>query len=575
MPATMEKPQTATAIRPFTIATPRRSSRSCAGASRRQDGPTGNPIASQGVQLATMQKLARYWATEYDWRKVEARLNALPQFITEIDGLDIHFIHVRSKHENALPLIVTHGWPGSVIEQLKIIDPLTDPTAHGGERIGRLPCRDSVDAGLRIFGQADDAPAGTQSASPVPGSTLMKRLGYTSATSRRAAIGARLSSDHDGAAGAARNCSAFTPTWPGAVPADMSKAVAPAARRRRSLGRGKPRVETLAGFFATGLAYALADGQPSADALRRLRIHRSDWPPGCSTTTCGVTRHHRAALFDGKPEGADARRCPRQHHALLADEHGDLLGAPLLGEQARRFFDPKGVTIPVAVSVFPDEIYQAPRSWAEQAYPKLIHYNQLDQGRALRSLGAAEAASWTSCARGSSRCGSSKAVRWMARARARHPPLACRTSVDSERPEKRIFKGENAMSLLVKTLAAVAVAPFSPPVLSPRARVVPIDNEPAPRLIVEPPLPGPLAQGVVFIPYRVENLRILPLGRAGRAQRVSARRASAHHRRRPALAVGGFRPEQHHRPGGHAARPAQGADRGGGCRRQRLHRHKR
>ena len=110
---------------------------------------------SQGVQLATIQKLARYWATEYDWRKVEAKLNAVPQFITEIDGLDIHFIHVRSKHENALPLIVTHGWPGSIIEQLKIIDPLTNPTAHGGKRIGRFPSGDSVDAGLRVFRQAD------------------------------------------------------------------------------------------------------------------------------------------------------------------------------------------------------------------------------------------------------------------------------------------------------------------------------------------------------------------------------------------------------------------------------------
>ena len=108
------------------------------------------------MQLATIQKLARYWATEYDWRQCEAKLNALPNFITEIDGLDIHFIHVRSKHENALPLIVTHGWPGSVVEQLKIIDPLTNPTAHGGKRSGRLPCRDPVDAGLRLFGQADD-----------------------------------------------------------------------------------------------------------------------------------------------------------------------------------------------------------------------------------------------------------------------------------------------------------------------------------------------------------------------------------------------------------------------------------
>ena len=126
--------------------------------------------ASQGVQLATMQKLARYWATDYDWRKVEAKLSALPQFITEIDGLDIHFIHVRSKHEGALPLIVTHGWPGSVIEQMKIIDPLTNPTAHGGERIGRLPPGDSVDARLRVFGKADHDRLGRPPTSPAPGS---------------------------------------------------------------------------------------------------------------------------------------------------------------------------------------------------------------------------------------------------------------------------------------------------------------------------------------------------------------------------------------------------------------------
>ena len=126
-------------------------------------------MTSQGVPLATMQELARYWATDYDWRKVEAKLNALPQFITEIDGLDIHFIHVRSKHENALPLIVNHGWPGSIIEQLKIIDPLTNPTAHGGERSGRFRCRDPVDAGLRVLRQADQRPAGAPSAWAEPG----------------------------------------------------------------------------------------------------------------------------------------------------------------------------------------------------------------------------------------------------------------------------------------------------------------------------------------------------------------------------------------------------------------------
>ena len=127
--------------------------------------------ASQGVQLATIQKLARYWATDYDWRKCEARLNALPQFITEIDGLDIHFIHVRSKHENALPLIVTHGWPGSVVEQLKIIDPLDQSHGPWRERVGRVPSGDPVDAGLRVLGQADDAPAGAPTASHAPGSS--------------------------------------------------------------------------------------------------------------------------------------------------------------------------------------------------------------------------------------------------------------------------------------------------------------------------------------------------------------------------------------------------------------------
>ena len=125
--------------------------------------------ASQGVQLATTQALARYWATEYDWRKIEAKLNALPQFITEIDGLDIHFIHVRSKHENALPLIVTHGWPGSIIEQMKIIDPLTNPDRTRRKRIGRVPPGDPVDAGLRILRQDRPRPAGTPPTSHAPG----------------------------------------------------------------------------------------------------------------------------------------------------------------------------------------------------------------------------------------------------------------------------------------------------------------------------------------------------------------------------------------------------------------------
>ena len=126
--------------------------------------------ASQGVQLATIQALARYWATDYDWRKCEARLNALPQFITEIDGLDIHFIHVRSKHENALPLIVTHGWPGSIVEQTEDHRSAHQSDGPWRKRIRRVRCGDSVDAGLRVFRQTDHAPAGTPTTSRVPGS---------------------------------------------------------------------------------------------------------------------------------------------------------------------------------------------------------------------------------------------------------------------------------------------------------------------------------------------------------------------------------------------------------------------
>ena len=157
MPATLEKPQAATAIRPFTFEASEAELDDLRARIKATRWPEKEAVAddTQGVQLATIQKLAHYWATEHDWRKVEAKLNSYPHFITEIDGLDIHFMHVRSKHENALPLIVTHGWPGSIIEQLKIIEPLTNPTAHGGSADGRVSPGDSVDAGLRLLGQAD------------------------------------------------------------------------------------------------------------------------------------------------------------------------------------------------------------------------------------------------------------------------------------------------------------------------------------------------------------------------------------------------------------------------------------
>ena len=160
--------ETATEIRPFHVDVPDEALDDLRRRIAATHWPEQETVAdqSQGVPLATMQKLARYWATDYDWRTCEAKLNALPQFITEIDGLDIHFIHVRSQHEDALPLIVNHGWPGSIIEQLKIIDRLTDPTAHGGERSGRVPCGDPVDAGLRVLRQADEHRLGPRAHGP-------------------------------------------------------------------------------------------------------------------------------------------------------------------------------------------------------------------------------------------------------------------------------------------------------------------------------------------------------------------------------------------------------------------------
>ena len=334
--------------------------------------------ASQGVQLATMQKLARYWATDYDWRKVEARLNALPQFITEIDGLDIHFIHVRSKHENALPLIVTHGWPGSIIEQLKIIDPLDQSHGAWRKRIGRFPSGDSVDAGLRVFRQADHDRLG-----PRPHRARLDRADEAPRIHAIRGARRRLGCGRHGPDGAyrrLRNCSAFTPT--------CLAPFQPTLRRRLQCGDPPP-----SGLSAEErrayeqLKTSIRDG-------RRLRAsrwrHRPQTLYGIADSPVGLAawmldhdaRSYEliARVFDGQPDGPYARRRPRQHHALLVDEHGGLFGSSLLGKQVAASSTPKNVSIPVAVSVFPDELYAAPRSWAERAYPKLIHYNKLDKG---------------------------------------------------------------------------------------------------------------------------------------------------------------------------------------------------
>ena len=371
-----------TSIRPFTVHFPQAALDNLRRRIAATQWPERETVAdqSQGVPLATMQELARYWATDYDWRKVEAKLNALPQFITEIDGLDIHFIHVRSKHENALPLIVTHGWPGSIIEQLKIIDPLINPTAHGGERRGRVPCGDSVDAGLRILRQADEHRLGPRAHGPSLGGTdEASRLHPLCRAGRRLGC---VCGRPDGRAGTAGLLGIHT-NMPATVPADVDKALLAGIRRHPvSRPRNDAPIEQLDRTFKQ-VDYA------------RLMASRPQTLYGIADSPVGLAAwllDHNDA--DGQPAAAVASALSRTTSAtgeLTRDEILDNItlywltntgvsASRLYWEYKGGFFNAKGVSIPVAVSVFPGEQYEAPRSWTERAYPKLIYYNKVDKG---------------------------------------------------------------------------------------------------------------------------------------------------------------------------------------------------
>ena len=334
---------------------------------------------TQGVQLATMQELARYWGTDYDWRKVEARLKALPQFVTEIDGLDIHFIHVRSTNENALPMIVTHGWPGSIIEQLKIIDPLTDPTAHGGSASDAF---DVVIPSLPGYGFSGKptAPGWTPDRIARAWATLMQRLGYTKFVAQGGDWGNAVSEtmalqQPPGLLGINSNMAAT-------VPPNISKALALHEAPPADLTAEERNAWNQLDFFYTkGVGYAIEmNNRPQTlYALVDSPIGLAAW----------MLDH------DDRSEKMIARAFAGQSEGLTRDDVLDnvtlywltntaISSARLYWDTAQAssagFFDARGVKIPVAVSVFPDEIYAAPRSWAEQAYPKLIHYNKLDKG---------------------------------------------------------------------------------------------------------------------------------------------------------------------------------------------------
>lgn len=330
---------------------------------------------SQGVQLATMKKLARQWGTKYDWRKVEARMNTYPQFLTEIDGLDIHFIHARSKHENALPLIVTHGWPGSIIEQLKIVDPLINPTAHGGSASDAYHVVIPSLPGHGFSGKPTATgwdPAHIARAWTV----LMKRLGYTRFVAQGGDWGAVIV-DLMGVEAPPELLGIHT-NMAGAVPPEIDKAASAGAPPPSGLSaEERGAYDQLAFFYKYGLAYA----QEMATRTQTL-YGIADSPIGLAAWILDHDiRSYEliARVFDGKAEGL-TRDDILDNITLYWLTNTAVSSARLYWENKLAFFAPKGVKVPVAVSTFPDEIYAAPRSWAQRAYPKLIHYNRLDKG---------------------------------------------------------------------------------------------------------------------------------------------------------------------------------------------------
>jgi len=330
---------------------------------------------TQGVQLATIQTLARYWGKDYDWRKCEAKLNALPQFVTEIDGVDIHFIHVRSKHENALPLIVTHGWPGSVTEQLKIIEPLTNPTAHDASASDAFHLVIPSMPGYGFSGKPTTT--GWDSVRIARAwIVLMKRLGYTQYVAQGGDWGALVTEQM--ALQVPPELLGIHTNMSATVPADIARALQVGDPPPSGLSADERRAyEALDFFYKKGLGYALEMGN-RPQTLYGI----ADSPVGLAAW---ILDHDASSLalmsrvFDGQPEGL-TREDVLDDITLYWLTNTAISSARLYWENKLAFFSVKNVSIPVAVSVFPNELYPAPRSWAERAYPKLIHYNKLDKG---------------------------------------------------------------------------------------------------------------------------------------------------------------------------------------------------
>jgi len=374
----IETIETSEAIRPFSIEVPEEALTDLRQRLAQTRLPDNETVAdySQGVPRKTIEQLLHHWQTNYDWRKVEARINALPNFLTEIDGVDIHFIHVRSKHESALPLIVTHGWPGSVIEQLKIIEPLTNPTAHGGTASDAFHLIIPSIPGFGFSGKPTTTGWGPERIASA-WITLIQRLGYKHFVAQGGDWGALITDVIGVKSPSEPQLLGIHTNMPGAVPVEIGQASFAGTSAPSGLSDEERSSYDQLVFFYKHVYYAffMATHPQTLAGL-------SDSPIGLAAFLLdhdGRSLELIARSFDGQAEGITPNDV-LDNATLFWLTNTAISSARLYWENKFDFFSPKGVTVPVAVSAFPDESYQTPRSWAERAYSNLIHYNKLEKG---------------------------------------------------------------------------------------------------------------------------------------------------------------------------------------------------